>query len=129
MTHTIRLRDPWDASPQAEGTIRFTRHFNRPTGLEAGERVWLVIEGASVPLTVTLNGHPVGQASRLPPPVDAARYEITPLLKPRNKVEIELQSASATDGQPCLGEVRLEIESPKAGFPNPSRSDAPPRWP
>ena len=112
MTHTIRLRDPWDASPQADGTVRFTRHFNRPTGLETGDRVWLVIEGAA-PFSVSLNGHPVGQASRLPPPAaDPARYEITALLQPRNKLEIELQSAPATDGPPCVGEVRLKIESP-----------------
>ena len=36
--HVIRLRDPCDASPQADGTIRFTRHFNRPTGLASGDR-------------------------------------------------------------------------------------------
>jgi hypothetical protein len=108
--HTIRLRDPWDATPQADGTVRFTRHFNRPTGLESGDCVWLVIEGAAQPLAVTLNGNLVGQASRLPAH-DSARYEITPLLQPRNKLEIDLSSAPKIDALPALGEVRLEIES------------------
>jgi hypothetical protein len=104
VTHSIRLRDPWDATPQADGTVHFTRHFNRSTGLEAGDRVWLVIEGAAQPLAVTLNGNLVGQASRLPVPApNQARYEITALLQPRNKLE--------SDALPALGEVRLEIES------------------
>jgi hypothetical protein len=116
VTHTIRLRDPWDATHQADGMVRFSRHFNRPTGLDGGDRVWLVIEGAAPPLAVSLNGHHVGQASRLPAHIAAtsgreSHYEITPLLQPRNKLEIDLP-ASPSDAPSALGLVRLEIESP-----------------
>lgn len=89
--HAIRLRSPWE--PHAAG---FRRHFNRPTGLASGERVWLVIDDAGA-TRVALNGAELA-AVPLPCP---ARFEITALLRPRNELLIAI--AAEPTG------VRLEL--------------------
>src|SRR5262245_11213154 len=89
LPHDSRPRAPWERHPLPErGLVRCTRHFNKPTGLDHGERVWLVVEGLSCPATVCVNGVPVGHASH--GAGDPVRYDITPLLAARNKLEIEL---------------------------------------
>ena len=109
--HTIRLRGPWEIEQPEDplGTARCVRHFNKPTGLESGERVWLVIEALASTATISLNGAIVGQASRMSP----ARFDITPQLIARNRIEIELASPTGADPRVSLGEVRLEIEPPE----------------
>lgn len=105
--HTIRLRGPWASQPlegDAPAGTRLARRFTRPTNLAAGQRVWLVIDRTPALVRVQLNGAPVGQVCNLPSLPCPARFEIAPLLKPRNEIALDLSG----DGQ--LGEVRLEIE-------------------
>jgi len=110
--HTIRLRGPWEIERRedAVGTFRCVRHFNKPTGLEGGERVWLAIERCSGPASVSLNGGGVGQAFRLSPGDAPVRFDITRLLQPRNKLVIEVVCPAQCDAADCLGAVCLEIE-------------------
>ena len=111
MMHVIRLRAPWNVESlkEASGAVRCTRHFNRPTGIEGGDRVWLVIEGLACSATVLLNDTPIGQASRLSCGDPPARFPITPLLQARNRIVIDLDEIAGDDPLDCLGEVRLEI--------------------
>jgi len=110
--HTIRLRGPWEIEPRedAVGTFRCTRHFNKPTGLEGGERVWLAIERSSGPASVSLNGAPIGEPSRQPIGQSASRCDVTGLLQPHNKLVIEVACPAQCDAADCLGAVCLEIE-------------------
>ena len=118
--HTIRLREPWESSETAAGTIHI-RRFNKPTNLEAGEQVYLAISESRGIQAVRLNGelleprsgfffdtddaHPTTSAKKKPDPF---RVDITALLLPRNELSLEL----APGGQ--RGEVCLQILNPKS---------------
>lgn len=108
------------------GEARYQRFFHRPTGIDAGERVWLVCHGAIDQAVVVLNGKRVGEFAG---PSAAARFDVTGLLAPRNELLIDVTFlATLGDGEPAedrcgglTGEVRLEI------FPRPdSGKIAPP---
>src|SRR4051794_4944409 len=45
------------------GRVRYTRHFNCPTGLEPHDRVWLVLEGVDARGEVILNSARLGPAA------------------------------------------------------------------
>lgn len=94
------------------GVVRYTRNFQRPTGLESGDKVWLVVEPPRSKAAVRINEHPLGEVCHGGP---AGRFDITSLLAPSNLLEIEVEHSKddAGDGR-CgglVGEVRLEIES------------------
>ena len=138
MSHAIRLRGPWTCQPldwadasaaplpaggtlempgdwgrllgdDFRGRVRFTRQFNLPTGLDAGQRVWLVIDSVHAEADVVLNGSSVGQVCNVPNP-PAGRFDITSLLQSRNELVVEV-SCPATSPEPGrLGLVKLEIE-------------------
>jgi hypothetical protein len=99
--HTIRLRAAWLGDP---ATGRCTRRFNRPTGLDGGDRVWLACDvqplAEAGEVAATLNGHAVA----LP------RCDVTELLEPSNLLEL----ASAAALTELLASVRLEIETTEA---------------
>lgn len=95
--HLIRLRDPWQAEPLEAGRTRYRRVFQKPTGLDEPERVWLVIDGAG-PGTVAFNGQPLGEIA---PAGRLTFFDITPRLQVRNEIELQLAGP--------LGDVRLEI--------------------
>lgn len=142
--HSIRLRGPWrfevlerlagDESRRDEGkqkmpadwtetlgadfrgTVRYTRTFHQPTGLEPGQQVWLVIEGVTSSGAVTLND------TRLPDcgstahdsQVDSPfwRQEIQHLLSANCQLIIDVThplDAELPGG--LTGEVRLEIQT------------------
>jgi hypothetical protein len=82
LLHTIRLRDPWEATALPDGSTRFRRRFGQPR-LGEGETVWLVCPGAA---HVQLNDE----------------SEVTSRLLPRNELVIVSME---------LGEVRLEIRN------------------
>jgi hypothetical protein len=111
LPHVIRLRAPWEIEPLPEppGLLRCTRHFNRPTGLESGERVWLVLPSLASPGTIVLNGDPLEPTPGLPADGGSVRCEITSRLTARNKVEIQL-AANTDTALALLEQVRLEIE-------------------
>lgn len=96
------------------GLVRYLRNFQKPTGLESGERVWLVVEGPRSRGSVELNRKRLGDAG--------GRFDITELLEDHNRLEVVVEHpvvdvrgmARDDDGTRLtgglIGEVRLEIE-------------------
>jgi hypothetical protein len=107
-TGTINLPGDWRQTfgDEFQGRVELTRRFGRPTGLEAGARVELVIEPADACSALRLNGdllEPVVQ-----PP--AARFDVTHRLRPRNTLEVTIEFHVAEQGGlAALPDVRLEI--------------------
>ncbi|TWU26337.1 hypothetical protein Pla52o_01900 [Novipirellula galeiformis] len=125
--HTIRLRYPWSkqlhdgesdarrvnvperdedlSSAEQRHSTTYTRHFNRPTGIESGDRVALRITNWQGQLTsIRLNGkeQPTG-----PPPLE---IELTEQWDLHNQIELQLDPSG---GVPVRldGEVTLEIRT------------------
>jgi hypothetical protein len=94
------------------GRVRYVRTFQKPTGLEDGERVFLVVEGARSAGVIALSRKRLGEAP--------GRFEITEMLEDHNRLEIVVEhpvldaSGAAKDDVGItgglVGEVRLEIE-------------------
>jgi hypothetical protein len=97
--HRIRLRDPWEVLPNDDGGTVRRRAFNKPTGLEPGDVVQLVIDDPIGVILVTVN-----ESLMFSPPCGVA-VDITSVLRARNFVELKLKP-----GGSC-GEVRLEIDA------------------
>ena len=91
--HTIRLRGPWEQQPQDGGLVRYLRRFHRPTGLEGGARVWLVVEASA---EIALNDTALGASP--------GRFDVTELLAHRNTLVVTTAGVLATDSL-----ARLEI--------------------
>lgn len=111
------------------GRVGYLRTFQKPTGLESGERVFLVVEPPRSRGCVLLSrtsavnawsdGILLGEVECGDAP---GRFEITELLDEHNRLEIvvdhpalDAASRANDDGGTCLpgglvGEVRLEIE-------------------
>ncbi len=110
--HAINLGNAWEAEPGDDGhAAAWVRRFGRPTGLEPGDTVWLVIE-EPVACTLVLNG------ARLPDGLPGAAYrvEITPRLRDRNLLVLVPPAggaAAAGAGRvplpDSLGRMRLEL--------------------
>ncbi|WP_345683359.1 hypothetical protein [Novipirellula caenicola] len=125
--HTIRLRYPWTKqqhSDSAEATrvnvperdedvdatesprpTTYTRNFNRPTGIESNDRVWLRVtswQGKLASLRINAIPQPIGT-----PPLE---IELSDQWSLHNKIEIQLDPV---DGHPVRldGEVTLEIDA------------------
>jgi beta-galactosidase/beta-glucuronidase len=115
-----RLAMPSDWSkllgPDFHGRVRHLRRFARPTGLDSGERVWLVCDGAADAATIALNGAPLGA---IPGTNQPTRFDVTERLLPRNELVIDVDFPSAKTAQQTpttetncgglTGEVQLEI--------------------
>jgi hypothetical protein len=99
--HRIRLREPWTIERLAGG-YRSTRKFGLPTGLDGAE-VWLTIAAGFAIRSVRVNDQLLASDS---PAAESLAVEITALLRPRNQVTVESQTA--------IDEVTLEIR-PSAG--------------
>jgi len=127
----IELPADWGGALGADfqGTVRFTRRFHRPTGLEANSHVSLVIDDVDWQAEVSLNDRLLGTAVCSHSPVSQqavkcpARLEITKLLAPQNRISIVVSSPALDGGntplpRPCrigqpgglIGLVRLEID-------------------
>lgn len=87
------------------GKARFVRRFGLPTNLERRERVYLVVGQLVEHGFIELNGTALGRQIHQDGP---QRYEVTPLLKPRNELVITVESCNELGG--ILGETKLEIE-------------------
>ncbi len=119
--------------PDFHGRVLYCRRFNRPTGLDATNRVWLVIEGVDAQGRYSLNGHALGTIDGYALP---AMSDVTELLASANVLEVEVElpadiapssssSLPAADRLPpatarpgrdhlaggLIGEVRLEIRA------------------
>jgi hypothetical protein len=93
--HSIRLREPWQCEPR-EGGACWVRTFNWPAGLTRREKVWIVIEPLPKGARVSLNGQ-----------VLTADLEVTSLIAPYNRLEIEVPGAGAGE---LPFAVRLDID-------------------
>lgn len=101
------------------GRVVYRRTFQKPTGLESGERVFLVVEPTRSWGVVELNRKRLGEVFSGP---GGGRFEITEVLEDHNRLEIVVEhpaldgaGSGNDDGQTSLpgglvGEVRLEIE-------------------
>ena len=90
------------------GVARFGRWFHCPTNLEPGEQVLLHLAGVRGRGTVSLNGQ---QIQLLTPDADQMEIELTPLLRPRSRFEIELEFDPLASTEPggLFGEIALLI--------------------
>ena len=105
LVHSFRLRDPWQIACDAE-VVCWTRTFHRPTGLEPGDALWLVVSGLPTDSTVSLNGRLL--ESRVD---QCGQFDVTGQIGATNRIAIRLprQSApSSVDGKFPL-DVRLGI--------------------
>jgi len=126
--HRIRLRGPWEMDVVSlggelsttrvtmparwqeiglegqAGVVCFRRRFGLPRHLDDWERVWLVCEGLVGPASWSLNGDkvlPGGDGG------DVVEAEITPLLRERNELTVEL--GPGDPDQLVWEELALEI--------------------
>jgi hypothetical protein len=136
--HIIRLRGPWQyevieqiapAAPLAalagkqqqpadwgeilgadfRGTVRYRRVFHEPTGLEAGQGVWLVVTAVRSHAKVELDGQRLGESCGDEP----AEFPIAGRLRPTCELVITVTHDLASDSQPggLVGEVHLAIQT------------------
>ena len=101
------------------GRVRYQRNFNKPTGLDSGERVFLVVEPPRSEGRIALQGQFLGSVRHGQPP---GRFDITKRLESHNRLEIvvdhpALDNMRRIAGNPAnlppgglVGEVRLEME-------------------
>ena len=99
--HSIHLRHPWQSEPQADSVV-WSRAFNWPAKLDAGEVVQLVVEKVPASASVRLNDRELGAASQI-------RFDVTSLLAARNKVTIFIAESESTPAERFPYEVRLDI--------------------
>ncbi len=106
---TIQFPADWNAAigPHFHGRVRFSRHFNRPTGLDAGTVVYLVIEGIGPADLVQLNGRVLDWDSST---ANTPRFDITLLLSPRNELAIDAKFPRRETTFTSRVRVQLEIE-------------------
>ena len=117
----VTMPADWSAVCGADflGRVRYRHSFNKPSGLDSGERVFLVVEPPRSSACITWKGNLLGF---IDPGELAKRFEITPLLEDHNQFEIlvdhpDLDYMRSTVGDSAqlppgglVGEVRLEIE-------------------
>jgi hypothetical protein len=84
------------------GRVRYQRIFQKPTGLDSGQRVWLVVDGPRSRGSVELNSKRLGEA--------VGRFEITDLLKDHNRLEI-LVEHPALDARGWLATIATRNRS------------------
>lgn len=89
--------------PGFAGRVRFRRCFGYPGRIDAHERVWLTFAAVAGTAQVSLNGTVLGEG----PPNQPFEFEITALLRQRNELIVEVESATERGG--LWGEVALEV--------------------
>ncbi|MGH7171568.1 MAG: hypothetical protein ACRELG_14930 [Gemmataceae bacterium] len=100
--HRIRLRGPWRREPSRfPGRVRFRRAFGYPGRIDAYERVWLTFAAIGGVAEVRLNNHLLGHIAT------ASEFEVTPLLRTRNELVVEIEGDAEQNG--LWGEVALEV--------------------
>jgi hypothetical protein len=108
--HTINLTNAWE--PPVAGARIWIRRFGRPSGIEPGDRIWLVMD-VPPPAEAVLNAAPLPASAEGPP----WRADVTALLGERNELLLPLDLDAVGLAARCslpaaCGGVRLEIESP-----------------
>jgi hypothetical protein len=118
----INLPADWSGTLGAgfRGRVRYRRRFNRPTGLEPGERVWLVIDGVDARGQYAMNGQPLSWIDGYALP---AECDVTELLAASNvlEIDVELGSAEPTVSSRWPQQQTVEAtEEPAANLPVPT---------
>jgi hypothetical protein len=94
------------------GTVRFCRHFNKPTNLDSSESVFIVLTGFGGAGKASINGTQLGIIVADKP---QAEFDITSHLQSGNQLALEIEfdpgSNVARPGG-LWGPVVLEIRSP-----------------
>ncbi len=88
------------------GKVRYQRRFGWPGRLDAHEHVWLTCGGVEAAADVWLNGGHVGRRET----AGAWEFDVTPLLRVRNQLTVEVEAAGDHGG--LWGEVALEVRGP-----------------
>ena len=119
MAHSIRLREPWVSQyvDDSRSAVRYSRFFNRPTGIVSGQQVFLALEVfVECSLNVSLNGqvcHVIHDGDY------RHRARIDPALCGRNAIELTvvptinhqlLPQECPRIGQHLISQVNIEIE-------------------
>jgi hypothetical protein len=103
----VDVPDLQPAIPRPIGSASYRRSFNLPTGLAAGDTVWLAVEGFSADsICVLLNDKKVFQTAATGP----MRVDITPYLESTNQLLIRLRAVGESPVT-LSGAVTLQIES------------------
>lgn len=123
--HVINLSTAWEPPDPLAGRETWTRRFGMPTGIEPGDRVWLVLElETTCALALGDETLPVAVAGRL------VRHDVSGRLGLRNNlvlhpvvpIPVEPARRPAHGRLPLpavIGRVRLEVEpegSSRAGM-------------
>jgi hypothetical protein len=87
LAHSFRLRDPWLCEALEDGALRWSRVFHRPTGLDPGDQLVLVISGLPLSPQVTINGQLLA---------GGPEFHITHLLAETNKIELRTPSPTSS---------------------------------
>lgn len=119
----VRAKMPADWSPAFGsdffGRVRYRRTFQKPTGLDEGQRVFLVVEPPRSRGMITLNAELLGTVRTGDAP---GRFDITDRLRETNRLDILVDHPALDDAATrhddnatnlpggLVGEVRLEIE-------------------
>jgi len=114
--HTIRLAEPWTRDARA---TRIARKFHWVARLMPGERVWLVFSAPRLAASICINGNTLG--SLLPDRAEA-RFDVTPLLKGTNVIDVlfdcDENTPNVTDSLGDLfGEAVLLVERTEPSEP------------
>lgn len=87
LAHSFRLRDPWQCECGDNGTVRWSRVFHKPTGLEPDDALWLVCSGLPVDAAVAVNERSLDSSAE-----GKHQFEVTHLIADSNRIDIELPS-------------------------------------
>lgn len=106
----VQMPADWsDLFGDVGGRSAFRRHFQKPTNLDPEEKVWIVCDGVGGKGRALLNDRDLGSIAAQQ---STARFEITPLLQPRNEIVVELEfdpQAEAGQRGGLWGAVVIEI--------------------
>lgn len=103
VAHSFRLREPWQREV-LEDCVRWSRGFHKPTGLEPGQQLWIVVSGAPEGVTASVNGTPLELAD----PERPGQFDVTPLLGDSNQIVLQQPNCGDADGA-ASGDFPLDV--------------------
>jgi hypothetical protein len=120
----LKIPDDWGnwLGIEFRGLVEFDRAFGMPTGLEANQEIWLVIEQVDYRAKIWLNQNADAEANGEAPLGELQlgqspfRRSIRQLMQARNRLHLEIElpvDVERAERRKCagglIGEVRLEI--------------------